>query len=120
MKRKSLLQLFAWGLFLNLWGCQVSGTGAEEGVLSEGQWLAYAEVQCGNNPWGYCNNTPDTKVCVKKYVQDQGFTVAEITLTVEEGLITCAACHCPTGRTFKVKVMEPDVAKLVAAGFKKI
>ncbi|WP_210489941.1 hypothetical protein [Rufibacter aurantiacus] len=121
MKRKILFQIFALGLFLNAVACQMPSEAAEEGGgISTGQWLVYSELQCNNNPWGYCNNNPDVKVCVKKYVQDQGLTVLEVGMTpAPADLITCAACSCPTGRTFKVRVAEQDVAKLLAAGFKK-
>ncbi|WP_125077702.1 hypothetical protein [Rufibacter latericius] len=124
MKRKILFQLFALGLFLSVTACQIPENDitqeAEQTAETGGQWLAFAELQCGNNPWGYCNTTPDTKVCVKKYVQDQGFTVLEVTLTpAPADLVTCAACHCPTGRTFKVRVQEADVTKLEKVGFKK-
>ncbi|ALI98858.1 hypothetical protein [Rufibacter tibetensis] len=122
MKRKILFQLFALGLFLTFGACQIPSSEAEEleENLSGGQWLAYSELQCNSNPWGYCNTNPDTKVCVKKYVQDQGYTVLEVTMIpAPNDLITCAACQCPTGRVFKVRVNEADVAKLEAVGFKK-
>lgn len=123
MKRNFLSQLLTGLLFFCFSACQIvdSENAEEEVPLAGGQWLAYSEVQCGNNPWGYCNTTPDTKVCVKKYVQDRGFTVLEVTLTpAPADMMVCAACQCPTGRTFKVRVQEQDVAKLLAAGFKKV
>ncbi|MBC3539642.1 hypothetical protein ACFSC6_19155 [Rufibacter sediminis] len=122
MKRKTLFQLFALGLMFHLAACQnpVSATAGEEGNLDGGQWLTYSELQCDSNPWGTCAPASDTNGCVKKYVQDQGFTVLDLTMTpAPADFVSCAACHCPTGRSFKVKVKEADAAKLLAVGFKK-
>ncbi|WP_181304939.1 hypothetical protein [Rufibacter sp. XAAS-G3-1] len=123
MKRNFLFQLFAGLLFFSFSACQIidSEAAEEEVPLTGAQWLAYSEIQCGGNPWGYCNTNPDTEVCVKKYVQDQGFTVLEMAMApAPAGLIVCEACHCPSGRTFNVRVQEQDVTKLLAVGFKKV
>ncbi|WP_207433853.1 hypothetical protein [Sabulibacter ruber] len=123
MKRKILFQIFALGLLLQFSACQIpeSQVGEGDDAFATGQWLAYTDTQCAD-PWGYCNKNPDERVCVKEYVEKQGYTVADITSTPnqESSGVVCTACNCPSGRVFKVKVAEEDVTKLLAVGFKKI
>ncbi|WP_205500627.1 hypothetical protein [Rufibacter psychrotolerans] len=122
MKRKVLFQLFALGLLWQVTACQVTENqlGEGDGPPATSQWLVYHETQCAD-PWGYCNKNPDTRVCVREYVENQGYTVADISVTpAPPDFAACEACQCPSGRVFKVRVTEPDVAKLLAVGFKKL
>ncbi|WP_192822420.1 hypothetical protein [Rufibacter sp. LB8] len=124
MKRKTISFLAMLGLFLSFTACQIPATPEEasegKGLSTDGQWLSYSETQCAD-PWGYCNKTPDKRVCVREYVENNGYTVQEISVTEpKDGYGTCLACTCPSGRVFKVKVAEQDVAKLLAVGFKKV
>jgi hypothetical protein len=122
MKRNLFSQLFALVLFCTVAACQSPGgelTESPEDALSSGQWLSFHEVQCGGNPWGYCNKTPDTRVCVQEYVENQGYTVLNVTATQPTQGAICMACSCLTGRVFHVKVAPADLSKLLAVGFKK-
>jgi hypothetical protein len=83
--------------------------------------LHFAETQCAN-PWARMTTQvvpqSDTE-SIKNWLSENNITALKIEITVKKDIVTCEACHCPSGRTVKVLFNTADLEKAKSLGFYK-
>ncbi|MEL6671232.1 MAG: hypothetical protein AAFR61_03545 [Bacteroidota bacterium] len=79
----------------------------------------YAETQC-SDPWTFTQDATHEE-SIEAYLEGEGVAVEMIAIEgTSGGIVTCAACTCPSGRTISVQVPDNDHDKIEALGWAKI
>lgn len=83
-------------------------------------WMQYNETKC-DNPWNFNWFVKPTEEqvlsAVKGNLLGREINILEIRSMMDEQAVSCAACTCPNGRQFYVRIPKADLSKLKALKF---
>jgi len=79
--------------------------------------VTYAETQCAD-PWQRGERDLETLRNIENFLRAEGIRFYGIRIVAaSEGLITCLACNCGTGRRIEGKVHKDDLEAIKRYGF---
>jgi hypothetical protein len=81
--------------------------------------LVYTETQCAD-PWEHDSNQTVYKNNIHQYLAAHGVNTNLIEIEVPDtpnGIVYCAACTCPSGRSIEIWVTDAEVTQAQSLGF---